>query len=129
MGISTITSPLRIMIVAVLSVTVGELTLGTVTAAEQGLQYTQHTNTGHHMNGWANYETWNASLWIGNDESMYRLAVSYVEQARRFGQKVRYDNLIPALEVNFGQMTPDGTRWMDGRIDTDEMDEMLEELA
>jgi len=26
-------------------------------------------------------------------------------------------------------MTPDGTRWMDGRIDTDEMDEMLEELA
>ena len=80
-------------------------------------------------NGWANYETWNASLWINNDESMYRLAVSYVEQARRFGQKVRYDNLIPALEYNFGQMTPDGTRWMDGRIDTAEMDEMLEEIA
>ena len=81
------------------------------------------------FNGWANYETWNASLWIGNDESMYRLAVSYVEQARRFGQKVSYDALIPALEYNFGQMTPDGTRWMDGRIDTAEMDEMLEELA
>ena len=80
-------------------------------------------------NGWTNYETWNASLWIGNDESMYRLAVSYVEQARRFGQKVRYDSLIPALEVNFGQMTPDGVRWMDGLINTDEMDEMLEELA
>ena len=81
------------------------------------------------FNGWANYETWNASLWIGNDEGMYRLAVAYVEQARRFGQAIKFDNLIPALEVNFGQMTPDGVRWMDGRIDTDEMDEMLAELA
>jgi len=25
-------------------------------------------------------------------------------------------------------MTPDGTRWMDGRIDTAEMDEMLDEM-
>ena len=90
---------------------------------------TASTMTDTTFNGWANYETWNASLWIGNDESMYRLAVSYVEQARRFGQSIKFDNLIPALEVNFGQMTPDGVRWMDGRIDTDEMDEMLAELA
>ena len=81
------------------------------------------------FNGWTNYETWNVSLYINNDEPMYRLAVAYVEQAKRFGQAVRYDSLIPALEYNFGQMTPDGVRWMDGRIDTDEMDEMLDELA
>ena len=81
------------------------------------------------FNGWANYETWNASLWINNDESMYRVAVAYVEQARRFNHAPRFDNLIPALEYNFGQMTPDGVRWMDGRIDTDEMDEMLAELV
>ena len=81
------------------------------------------------FNGWANYETWNASLWINNDEPMYRLAVSYVEQARRFGQAIKFDSPIPALEYAFGQMTPDGVRWMDGRIDTDEMDEMLAELA
>ena len=81
------------------------------------------------FNGWTNYETWNASLWINNDEPMYRLAVAYVEQARRFGQAIKFDSLIPALEYNFGQMTPDGVRWMDARIDTDEMDEMLAELA
>ena len=81
------------------------------------------------FNGWANYETWNASLWINNDESMYRVAVAYVEQARRFGQAIKFDSLIPALEYRFGQMTPDGVRWMDGRIDTAEMDEMLEEIA
>ena len=80
------------------------------------------------FNGWANYETWNASLWINNDESMYRVAVAYVEQARRFGQRISYDALIPALEYRFGQMTPDGTRWMDGRINTAEMDEMLDEM-
>ena len=73
------------------------------------------------FNGWANYETWNVSLWINNDESMYRLARIYGHSG--------YDHLIPTLEVTFGQMTPAGVRWMDGRIDTDEMDEMLEELC
>ena len=69
-------------------------------------------------NGWANYETWNVALWLGNDEGMYSLA-------RR---AISYDHLIPTLESIYGQMTPDGVRWMDPKIDTDEMDEMLEEL-
>ena len=71
-------------------------------------------------NGWTNYETWNVALWLQNDAAMYRLA--------RIKGHSGYDHLIPALEVNFGQMTPDGVRWMDGRIDTDELDEMLEEM-
>ena len=69
-------------------------------------------------NGWANYETWNVALWLGNDENLYKVAQRYD----------RYDALIPRLEYQFGQMTPDGVRWMDGKIDTDALDEMLTDL-
>ena len=69
-------------------------------------------------NGWTNYETWNVALWLQNDEQAYNIAVKYSE----------YDRLIPRLELIFGQMTPDGVRWMDGLINTDEIDEMLSDL-
>ena len=69
-------------------------------------------------NGWTNHATWNVSLWIQNDYETYRVARKYD----------RYDALIPRLELMWGQMTPDGVRWMDPTIDTDELDEMLKEL-
>lgn len=28
-------------------------------------------------NGWANYETWNVALWLGNDERFYRNACAF----------------------------------------------------
>jgi hypothetical protein len=69
-------------------------------------------------NGWANWETWNVALWIQNDYSTYKVARLYDS----------YDRLIPRLERMWGQMTPDGARWMDGKIDTDALDEMLADL-
>ena len=73
-------------------------------------------------NGWANYETWNVALYIQNEEPLYRLAVKYGWQG--------YDHMIPIIE-NFtnSQITPDGVRWMDPKLDTDELDEMLNELV
>jgi len=76
------------------------------------------TATDTTFNGWANYETWNVALWLGNDENLYEVAQRYDS----------YDRLIPRLEYQFGQMTPDGVRWMDGKIDTAELDEMLSDL-
>ena len=70
-------------------------------------------------NGWTNYETWNVALWLQNKEAYYNVARQYD----------RYDSMIPRLEYKFGQMTPDGVRWMDGLINTDELDEMLTELT
>jgi len=69
-------------------------------------------------NGWANWETWNVALWLSNDENLYKVARQYDS----------YDRLIPRLESQFGQMTPDGARWMDGTIDTAALDEMLADL-
>jgi len=70
------------------------------------------------FNGWANWETWNVALWIQNDPALYNIA-------RKFD---RYDALIAYLEVEVGQMTPDGARWMDATIDTAALDEMLSDL-
>ena len=69
-------------------------------------------------NGWANWATWNVALWLQNDENLYKVACRYDS----------YDRLIPRLESQFGQMTPDGARWMDPTIDTDELEEMLADL-
>ena len=74
--------------------------------------------TNNTFNGWSNYETWNVALWLQNDENLYSIA-------RRYDS---YDMLIPRLELITGQMTPDGVRWMDGRINTAELDDMLAEL-
>jgi hypothetical protein len=77
-----------------------------------------HTKRTKIMNGYANWETWNVALWIQNDETTYKVAQRYDS----------YDRLIPRLEMMWGQMTPDGARWMDGRIDTAALDEMLADL-
>ena len=77
------------------------------------------TNTTY--NGWANYETWNASLWIGNDETIYR-------HARR-NKNLGYRQWAKRFQDEFGEYaTGDGVQWMDPAIDQDEMDEMLAEL-
>ena len=72
-------------------------------------------------NGWANYETWNVALYIQNEEGLYREAAK--------DRRDSYDEFIPFCEMYFeSQCTPDGVRWMDPTIDTDELDEMMKEL-
>ena len=79
--------------------------------------FTMNTQT---YNGWANYETWNVALWLGNDEGMYNLARTYA--------KYGYKSLSRLLVVLFGHNTPDGVRWDDDTLDHAELTKMLEEL-
>ena len=76
---------------------------------------TQMTDTTY--NGWTNYETWNVSLWIGNDEGLYRLArgcYSYQDFLDRY--------------IDENDETPDGVMFNDPEINHVEMDEMFEEM-
>jgi len=73
------------------------------------------------MNGWTNYETWNAALWIGNDEMIYR----HAKENKNLG----YRKWAARWQDEFGEFaTGDGVQWMDSAINADEMDEMLAEL-
>ena len=71
-------------------------------------------------NGWANWETYNVALWIGNDEGLYEMA----RDCRRYGYKVFADSL---KEYGFFE-TPDGVAWTDSGLDIERLDEMMAEL-
>ena len=75
-------------------------------------------DTDTEYNGWTNYETWNAALWIGNDEGLYSIARRAMD----------WDHLLEIF-ANYGlELTGDGVRWDDLKINGCEMDEMLEEM-
>ena len=79
--------------------------------------------------GWANWETWNAALWISNDEFLYNTAKACVEFAQG---ETPWDKFV--LCMTDGQIgrhlvkTGDGLRWDDPAIDADEMNEMMADL-
>ena len=70
------------------------------------------------FNGWANYQTWNVSLWIQNDEGLYEMA----------RECENYDHLSEVLTMDGSQSTPDGVSWTDPTLDHDELNEMMSEL-
>ena len=69
-------------------------------------------------NGWTNYETWNAALWLGNDEGLYDIARRAMD----------FDHLLEIFRSYGCETTGDGVRWDDPKINAVEMDEMLEEM-
>lgn len=77
-------------------------------------------------NGWKNRQTWNVSLWINNDEPLYRQAKLFME---RFGDEPHpYAHFLHCFAMN-GTSTPDGVRYDDPRVSRTEMDAMLLELV
>ena len=76
------------------------------------------TPTWENYNGWANYETWNVSLWINNTRGLY-------EVASKCGSYARFVEYMESEEIF---ETGDGVRWDDPKINHAEMDDMLTEL-
>ena len=75
-------------------------------------------------NGWENYETWNISLWINNDEPFYRNAVEFMEQYK--GARP-YQDFIEYLGMGNDE-TPDGVEYFNVMVDYGELNEMMKEL-
>jgi len=80
-------------------------------------------------NGYRNYETWNVSLWISNDEFLYQTAKSCVIYCDAFDTPWSYfvRCMMGGLLTDFYK-TGDGVSWDDPRIDADKMNEVLKEL-
>lgn len=64
-------------------------------------------------NGWKNRETWNVMLYINNDESLYRGAVSFMESYK--GRKP-YRDYVREMGLG-GDKTPDGIAWIGSSLD------------
>ena len=86
------------------------------------LEYTRLMNKDTH-NGYANYETWNASLYVLNDEFVYNTAKACVEFCT-FGETPWAKFVRCMTRGQIGRMlgaTPDGIRWDDPAINEAEM--------
>ena len=77
-------------------------------------------------NGWANYETWNVTLWMGNNQFLYNTAKACVEFVS--DNETPYDKFIRCMHNIDKCETLDNVRWDDDNINREEVVEMMMEL-
>ena len=75
-------------------------------------------------NGWKNRETWNVSLWINNDEGLYRAAVDFMENTKA---KAPYKDFIASIGLEHSK-TPDGIAYISTKLDYNELNAMMRDL-
>jgi hypothetical protein len=76
-------------------------------------------------NGWKNRSTWNVSLWINNDEALYRGAVEFMKEHPE--SKHPYLNFIKSCGLDT-QTTPDRIKYKSDQLDYKALNEMMKEL-
>ena len=61
-------------------------------------------------NGHKNYAQWNQSLWINNDEGLYRMVLDHVRNCSGTKDKAA-QNIMDELQSLNITRTPDGVKW------------------
>ena len=80
-------------------------------------------------NGWTNYETWNAALWLDNDYFYY--SIMMMQSVKSFDdfikkiQSITVNNLDANWDWRF--KTGDGISWSDPKINVQEINEKIQE--
>ncbi len=78
-------------------------------------------------NGWANYETWNVSLWMQNNQFLYNTAVACVEY-HDVAFETPYDKFIRNMHNVDKFTTADDVAWDDENVNHDEINEMMMDM-
>ena len=82
------------------------------------------------MNGYANYETWNAALWVQNDEFLYNTAKACVEFCGN--DETPWEKFVRCMmQGQIGRYlggTGDGVAWDAPEIDANEMVALMVDL-
>ena len=68
-------------------------------------------------NGWTDYTTWNAALWINNEYPYYQIARECTD----------YIEFLNEMQLIGSHATPDGADW--GEADIDELNEVIQEIT
>lgn len=77
-------------------------------------------------NGWANYETWNVALWMGNDGGLYEMGCEAAAAERPYEA---FRDSLGGLDGAIVYQTPDGISWNDSGLDTEALDNCLKEFV
>lgn len=70
------------------------------------------------MMGWKNYETWNVTLWLANDEQLYAIA-------KRCSNKKQ---LVEVLKTRGIKATPDGVQFDNRHVNATELRQFLRSI-
>ena len=77
--------------------------------------------------GWANYHTWNVSLWIANDQLLYNLGRKY---AQTKGDRATYEEYVSkVIPREYCCLTGDSVSWTDPTLDHEALDQFIRELG
>ena len=76
-------------------------------------------------NGWKNRQTWNVTLWISNDEPLYRATVDFM--AKHPTSRAPYPRFIKSLNLH-DERTPDGIKWLGSRLDYKALTDFMREF-